>query len=555
MHLWQRLINTPSTDPDDARRHRLLNILLVNLGVCSLVGFILTIITPDNAWGNVPVLCLFSLGTFTLIYFWGRYRSGRFASMALLTLLMVILLLGDTPFELTEGRSTIYFVLPIVMASMLLRPEASFIAAAIVIVSHTILAFSLNHPPNFLTGVIYLLVALVSWLMANSLEQALRDLRGVNCELDQRVSDRTRELREALLREQAEAGKNRAILQSISDSVLVFDPQGRLMIANPTLSRLVGKTLPEMLGKPLTALLGEAVPPQQRKIIEALFEAPNVVNLIQLDYEKKILALSLSPVLLESGQEIGTVAVLRDVTHEAEINRMKNTFMAMVSHELRTPLNAIFGMTEILQQKLYGPLTDRQQDVVTRLMTNTRKLMALIKDLLDHTKIEAGILVVQSVPFSLDELMTIVREATQEIAAAKGVKLVTRIEVGIPEVMLGDLQRLDQILENLVINAIKFTGQGQIQVRFYMFGLTHWAMEVSDTGSGIDSEARSHVFEPFWQADSTIGREYGGVGLGLAIVQSLVSLMDGEIRLESELGVGSTFTVVLPLRLPGESSQ
>lgn len=558
MNRWQRLINIPSPDPDIARRHRLLNILLANLCICCMVVFVLTAMLSASSqedFGNIQWLSLFALGTFVGIYFLGRYRSGRVASITLLTILTIMLLLSDGRFEVAQGRSTIYFVLPIVMASMLLRPSASFIMAVIVIFFHTLFSISLNVIPNFLTAVIYLSAALVSWLMANSLEQTLKDLREINRELDQRVADRTHELSEALLREQAETGRNRSILQSITDSVLVFDPQNRLTLTNPPFNQLVGKTLPEIMGQSMLTLLGNAVSVQQQKMIEALFERPDAAKPVQIDYDRKVLLLNLAPVLLESGQAIGTVAVLRDVTQEVQLSRMKNTFLAMASHELRTPVSVIFGITEILQQKVFGPLNDKQQEVVTRLMGNVQKLIVLVKDLLDHTKLEAGMLIIHRAAFSLNELMSTLREATQGAATAKGLQLVTQIEPDLPEVLVGDSQRMYQILENLVTNAIKFTETGQIQVRFYKFDPTHWAIEVRDTGSGIDSEAGAHIFEPFWQADSSISREHGGVGLGLAIVQQLVGLMDGKIRMESKLGAGSTFSIVMPLRLPEKEGQ
>lgn len=558
MSFWQRLINIPSPDPDIARRHRLLNILLVNLCICCIVVLVLTVVLSASYKGSFEFmqwLSLLALGIFIGIYFLGRYWSGQVASIALLTMLTILLLLSDGRLELTHGRSTIYFVLPIVMASMLLRPFASFIMAVIVIFVHALFAINLNVIPNFLTAVIYLSVALVSWLLANSLEQALKDLRQINRELDQRVAERTHALSEALLREQAEAGRNRSILHSITDGVLVFDPQGRLTLTNPPFNQWVGKTLPEMMGQSLLALLGEAVSIEQQKLIAALFESPEAAKPIQIDYEHRVLSLNLAPVLLESGQAIGTVAVLRDVTQEVQLSRMKNTFLAMASHELRTPVSVIFGITEILQQKVFGPLNDKQQEVLARLMGNVQKLMGLVKGLLDHTKLEAGMLVIHQAAFSSSELMSTLRETTQGAATAKGLQLVTQIEPDLPAVLMGDSQRLYQILENLVTNAIKFTETGQIQVRFYKFDSTHWAMEVRDTGSGIDPEVGAHIFEPFWQADSSISREHGGVGLGLAIVQRLVGLMNGEIQMESDLGVGSTFSVVMPLQLPEKEGQ
>ena len=138
-------------------------------------------------------------------------------------------------------------------------------------------------------------------------------------------------------------------------------------------------------------------------------------------------------------------------------------------------------------------------------------------------------------------------------AQAKGLELTTTIEPDLPPVLVGDAYRLNQVLANLLTNAVKFTEEGGVSVRFYLPDPEHWALQVSDTGSGISPEAQKQIFEPFWQVDHTIGRKYGGAGLGLSIVQKLVDLMNGEITLKSEAGVGSSFVVELPLRLPEES--
>jgi signal transduction histidine kinase len=171
----------------------------------------------------------------------------------------------------------------------------------------------------------------------------------------------------------------------------------------------------------------------------------------------------------------------------------------------------------------------------------------LINDLLDRAQMETGNLSLNTAPFVPKKLVGSVENAMGVLAENKGLELAVDIAADVPAVLFGDSQRLYQILTNLVSNGIKFTDRGMVNVRVYMPDTEHWALEVSDTGRGIPDEIRTDIFLPFMQADDPIRREHGGAGLGLSLVQELVILMDGEIELESKVGQGSVFTVILPL--------
>lgn len=560
MNIWQRLINIPSTDPDDARRKRLLNIILLGMfvgitlvSISVLLLYTLRDVPRDLEFeASFPVYTVLALAGFAGIYAIGRFWSGKVASTIFLLFMVALLFMSDSIEEVISGRSTLYFVIPIIIASVLLRPSASFIFAGVVIVANIVIALSIGLEVFFFAPTAYLIVALVSWLAAQSLERALKDLRTINQELDQRVADRTRELQSALQREQAEAGQSRAILQSLRDCVMVFDPQGQLVVANPVLTELTGKLLPELTGQKIDVLMANNVTLAQKEMVLASLQKPAASEAIYIDWGERTLSLKQSAVLLESGETIGTVIALHDVTKELEASRVKNAFVAMVSHELRTPLSVISGMVEILQEDLYGTLTEKQQDVVQRLKNSTQKLSGLVRDLLDQAKIEAGTLSIQETPISPAILLSEVEEASRAMVVDKGLNMMTRIEAEVPEILFGDLQRLQQVLVNLVTNAVKFTSTGEIRVRIYCPDETHWGLEVSDTGDGIAPDAQEHIFEPFWQADNSIGRKRSGAGLGLSIVKKLVDLMQGEIQLHSAVGRGSTFNVLLPLRVPTE---
>jgi signal transduction histidine kinase len=225
-------------------------------------------------------------------------------------------------------------------------------------------------------------------------------------------------------------------------------------------------------------------------------------------------------------------------------------FLSTVSHDLRTPLNAILGFAEMLETGVYGPMSDRQQGAVERIVANASRQLSLVNDLLDQARIEAGQLSLQMTSFAPADLIEEAISGISALAQAKGLELTSQVADGVPAMLAGDRQRLHQVLTNLIGNGIKFTEQGGIHVHASRPDEDHWALQVTDTGPGISKEDQDYVFEPFRQVDGSITRQHKGVGLGLSIVKQLVTLMDGEVELDSEVGRGSTFTVVLPLVIP-----
>jgi len=441
------------------------------------------------------------------------------------------------------------FTIPIIMASVLLRPYVSFLIAGLSSLMITAIALSLQWVPNPFAMAIFFAIALVSWLASNTLERALRDLRVLNLQLEDRVRERTRELAEAL-------AKNQAILDSTADGIVVFDTENRIIVANPAIADLLGRPIHRITGVTLDALMGEDVDPADRdQITQMLNDRENAYSGIQFRWGKKTFAASIAPVRDNSGRVTGTVAVFRDFTREAEVERMKSTFISIASHELRTPLSAIIGYAEMLQTGIYGKLTDQQRSVVGRVVANTNQLLSLANNLLDRAQLEAGRLTLHIGTFSPTELVTSVQGVMDVMAQAKRLRLTSHVAADVPATLTGDRQRLYQILTNLVGNAIKFTEEGSVSVRLYMHDADHWALAVTDTGPGIAPEAREYIFEAFRQADESITREYSGAGLGLSIAKQLVALMGGEIRLESEIGKGSTFTVILPLVPPATGEE
>lgn len=229
-----------------------------------------------------------------------------------------------------------------------------------------------------------------------------------------------------------------------------------------------------------------------------------------------------------------------------EASRLKTELLAKVSHELRTPLGIILGYTEALQMGAFGPLSAEQQEPAREILQSTTHLTRMITDLLSEAQLEASKLKLNIDSFAPADLATNVHSKMNPLAQAKGITLTTDIAADMPPILWGDSYRLQQILINLVSNAIKFTQQGGVQVQLYRPDPDHWALQVSDTGPGIPAEAQTYIFEPFRQVDGSITRLQAGAGLGLSIVKQLTALMEGQLTLTSQVGQGSTFRVTLP---------
>jgi signal transduction histidine kinase len=260
------------------------------------------------------------------------------------------------------------------------------------------------------------------------------------------------------------------------------------------------------------------------------------------------------------GRVVGILSTYQDVTArkhaEDEIartrdralsaSRFKSDLLAKVSHDLRTPLNAIVGFAELIENGAYGPVSATQREALEHIIESTEALTDQVNELLDQSQLEAGTLKLKLTPFSPAQLVERTQKSMGVLAQSKGLVLTCAVDSGLPETLMGDQQRLQQILTNLVGNAIKFTTHGKVHVRAYHPDEAHWALEVSDTGPGIPSNALPYIFQPFWQVEYSTTRGYTGAGLGLSIVKQLATMMGGAVWVDSRLGQGSVFTVVLP---------
>jgi len=265
--------------------------------------------------------------------------------------------------------------------------------------------------------------------------------------------------------------------------------------------------------------------------------------------------------IFEGDKVIGFQALARDITaikeaHEAlriardqalEASRAKSQLLSKVSHELRTPLGGILGYAELLHDNTFGELNAGQKKAAHEIMDSANYLTNMVNELLDEAQTRANTTMLQEAVFSPASLLKQSTSGTEVLANKKGLKLITSLDPNLPFELRGDERRLRQIIINLVGNAIKFTKEGSVSVQFQNADDEYWAIRVIDTGMGVPKEAQAYIFEPFRQVDSTITRDNRGIGLGLSITKQLVDLMGGRITIESEIGKGSTFTILLPI--------
>jgi signal transduction histidine kinase len=355
-----------------------------------------------------------------------------------------------------------------------------------------------------------------------------------------------------------------AIVRGIGDGVIVADTDLRLLLMNPVATR-VFRVKPDVTS---SRTLSEVVPHQELLTLfqDALVgDEGAIVREISFSYAQEgettlstrgrvselIYQALASPILGASGKVRGVVTVLRDITSQKELERMKSNFLSVVSHELKTPLHSIKGFVEIILMGKTGVINETQADFLGTVRDQTAHLQSLIDDLLEFSRLESGQVKLRLTEVSLPEVAHSVTNRLRPMADQERIQLATQIAGDIPAVQ-ADRMRIEQVLTNLVHNAIKFTPEsGTVTIAVQDLG-EEVQVAVSDTGIGIEEDELERVFDRFYQVDSSSTRHYRGTGLGLTISKHIVEYHRGRIWAQSAAGQGSTFYFVLPKRIEAE---
>ena len=333
----------------------------------------------------------------------------------------------------------------------------------------------------------------------------------------------------------------RTVVDAIPDPVVAVDRAGGVVLRNRAAGASTGKTLPDAERRRAEAVMEAGAPDRDR-------EEPGADGGVR--HTTRV------PVKDRGGAVVGLVVVSRDVTAQKEaearlvdekraaeaLAHANSEFLATTSHEVRTLMNGVTGMTALL---LETALDDEQRDYVDTVRTSSDALLGVINDVLDFSKMEAGLMAVEDRPFDVSKTVKGAMEMVSQQAAAKGLALSYGLGPGVPEAAAGDAGRIRQVLVNLLSNAVKFTDAGTVRVRVDLAppadGRPTLAFAVEDTGVGIAPDRLEAVFERFAQADDSTARTHGGTGLGLAICRRLAEAMGGAVTAESVPGEGSTF--------------
>jgi len=390
-------------------------------------------------------------------------------------------------------------------------------------------------------------------LLAETMKSMATDLHEVFDRYEQAINDAIVELQNTLT-------YLTAVIDNMADGLLVTDTDGVITHINPALSYMFNLRESDMIGKKCKTIFGDAL----AEIVEKTREFSEEVFTTELELAHgnigKAVATGIHKDTFQSDDKgIGSVILIRDITSEKEVDRMKTDFISTVSHELRTPLTSVRGFTEVIKKKLneeiFPHLASEKSRRTTTSMNRIRenleiilsegeRLTALINDVLDISKLEAGKVDWKMEKFRLSEIIERAIEASSSLFEQKRLPFIKDIEDGLPEI-IGDKDRLMQVVINLFSNAVKFTEKGFVTCRVGK-AISEIVVSVIDTGIGIGEADKERVFEKFRQAGDTLTDKPTGTGLGLSICKQIIEYHGGRIWAEGELGKGSVFSFTVP---------
>ncbi len=380
-----------------------------------------------------------------------------------------------------------------------------------------------------------------------------------NEELFRLIRDQAAQQGGMIREKRIEASKSRAILESIAEGVLVTDAANRIVLFNEAAERILQLDRQHVVGQPASDFIGLYGEAGERwmRALQRWHEGRSADDALTSPIEARLtlddgrfVSLTVAPVEFE-GEFQGTVTTFRDVTQEVEVDRLKSEFVATVSHELRTPMTSVKGYVEMMLMEAVGDINDQQRRFLEVIKANIDRLGALVNDLLDISRIEAGRVELELEPIHVEKLLQEIRESFLRRSRVESKPMTITIEADtlLPAVS-ADRDRLRQIVHNLVENSFNYTpADGEILLKASRCDGNRIEISIKDTGIGIQPAEQERIFERFFRGEQALTQSVAGSGLGLSIVRQLVEMHGGEIDLESQgrPGAGTTFFVRLPV--------
>ena len=398
--------------------------------------------------------------------------------------------------------------------------------------------------------------------MSSDLRDSYKKLEEYSKTLEDKVAERTVELKKALIDTAEARDRIDGIVKSVADGLVVTDIDNRVVLMNRTAEDLLGVRLNEVIDQPIAlAIQDEIIRDGIRFTLEKKQSGYEFDFALPGNEPKypRIMCARTSVIYDREARQAGIVIIIHDVTHEREVDRMKTEFISTVAHELRTPLTSILGFTKIIKKRFAEAvlpkcnIADKQINKATAqisedldiIIVENQRLTSLINDVLDIAKMEAGKTEWKMEPLRVPDIVERAVSSMSAIINQKGLTLIKDMGSDQPEVF-GDRDRLIQVIINLLSNAVKFTHYGSITCRAHKLD-SEIKISVIDTGIGLSEEDRPKVFEKFKQIGDTLTDKPPGTGLGLSICKHIVEYHGGKIWVESALGTGSTFSFTLPI--------
>lgn len=526
--------NVPEEEKERRRRmtaHSVLMILgaaVATLLVCVIYFYF--VLSPVERAADIRMRLLINtsiaaIGLFAIMLGFNQIKAIPYwvSSTIFIFMLITLGLFSDSPEQIMGGQSTLFFVIPILLAGVLIHSYATlFFATAISVIFW---AFSWMTDFRFfspLTIIMFYLFAGIFSMIFRSLERSTSQVR-------------------------REAAQSQAILSQLRGGFMLLDKDYCVLRSNEATARVFprigeGRSIFDVIRDPNVDIQPEDLETLTKNLNSDGVEAQIKIAGRYFFVRSKTISTTENHIVF-----------LRENTAEVELNRLKDTTLAMVSHELRTPLTAIRGHAELAMSTPHTAVSN-----AARILLNTQRLLAMVENILSQTRLRTGKIENNPTATNINDLFSLVRSMLSAEAKEKRLEFTWTISEGMLPVIMIDKTLLQQILINLANNAIKFTPkEGYVRVTAFRSADAEWAISVKDNGMGIPASKRSEIFNEFFQAHentSVYDRPHQGTGLGLSIVKGLVHRMGGKLSLESTESEGTEFFVTFPIILPGDKT-